>query len=65
MKIDHIILICNGCKQERTFYPDAPIASVEEFDVWLKTQVTQCTNVLCTAKTCDVKAHLMPEPGDK
>lgn len=65
MKIDHIILICNGCKQERKFYPDRPIVGAEELVDWLKTKPTQCPNVMCTATTCDVKAHLMPEGEQK
>ncbi len=58
MKIDHVIIVCNGCLSERRIDLDKPLASVEEVDVFLKTRPTQCS---CGAPTCDVKLHLAPD----
>jgi len=56
--VDHIVLVCNGCKVERTFWLDAPITSAEQLIEWMKTKPPPC---VCGAKTCDVKAHLKGE----
>lgn len=53
--IDHIIIVCKGCRQERTVYPDAPLRGAEALANWMQTRLTPCT---CGAATCDIKAHL-------
>lgn len=52
----HIILVCNGCRTERTLWPDVPLYGADELIEWMKTKPTQCP---CGAGTCDVKAHLL------
>lgn len=53
--VDHVILICKGCRQERTIYPDIPLVGAEQLIEWMKTKATRCA---CGATHCDVKAHL-------
>ncbi len=63
--VDHLILVCKGCRQERTIYPDVPLIGAQEVIEWIKTKPTRC---LCGATHCDVKLHiknpevLKPEP---
>lgn len=52
---DEITLVCNGCRGERVFYPDAPLVGAEALIHWMKTKATACT---CGAATCDVKARV-------
>ena len=52
---DHIILVCNGCKGERKYYPVKALTT-EELIVWMKTKTEPCP--ICPSKTCDVKAHI-------
>ena len=55
IEIDHIILVCKGCRGERTIYPDRPLYGADELIEWMKTKPTACG---CGATHCDVKAHL-------
>jgi hypothetical protein len=57
--IDRMIVTCLGCRSERKFYPDVPIAGVDAFEAWLKS-IPQCA---CGATHCDVKAHML-ETGE-
>jgi len=53
--IDHVIVVCTGCRRERTVYFDKPLNGAQELVVWMKTKLTPCG---CGATTCDVKAHI-------
>jgi hypothetical protein len=53
--VDHLILICLGCRQERTIWPDVPLVGAEACVEWLKTKHTKCP---CGATHGDVKMHL-------
>ena len=55
IEVDHVILVCNGCRGERTIYPDKPLRGAQELIEWMKTKTVACA---CGAKTCDVKAHI-------
>jgi hypothetical protein len=55
VEFDHVVLVCNGCRSERTIYPDRPIRGAQELIEWMKTKPTKCS---CGALTCDVKAHV-------
>ena len=57
-EIDHIIAICNGCRQQRTFWPDKHLLSAQEFIKWTK-DPANLTPCVCGATTCDLKAHLV------
>jgi hypothetical protein len=54
--VDHLILICKGCFQERTIYPDVPFIGAAECAEWLKTKPSRC---ICGATHCDVRMHIM------
>jgi len=55
MKIDYLIIICNGCARERTIDFNPLLQGAEEFDRWMKTKLTPCG---CGATHCDINAHL-------
>lgn len=59
IEIDHIILVCKGCRGERTIYPDVPLRGAEQLIAWMKTKPTRCA---CGATHCNVKAHLKDVP---
>jgi hypothetical protein len=54
--VDHLILICLGCRAERTFWPDVPLVGAAACSEWLKTKPMRCT---CGATHCDVKMHIV------
>jgi hypothetical protein len=54
IEIDYIIIVCKGCRGERTIY-DVPLHGAQELIEWLKTKPTRCG---CGADTCDIKAHV-------
>jgi len=60
IEIDHIIVVCKGCKGERTFFPDRPLRGAKELIEWLDSKPTRCG---CGATHCDVKAHLKSNGG--
>lgn len=53
--VDHVIVVCKGCRGERTYYPDANLTGAQALIAWIDTKLTPCA---CGAETCDVKAHL-------
>lgn len=55
IEIDYLVLVCNGCRGERTIYPDVSLRGAKELIEWLRTKPTACA---CGAPTCDVKAHV-------
>ncbi len=59
IEVDQIVLICNGCKGERLFYPNPPLVGAAAVDVWLKTKTTRCC---CGAATCDARLRLKAAP---
>jgi hypothetical protein len=52
--VDHLIVVCKGCRIERTIYPDVPLVGSDALISWMS-NIEPCS---CGAKTCDVKAHL-------
>ena len=57
IEVDYVIVICKGCKSERTVYPDRPLYGAEEVIAWIKTKPTGCMH-MCGATHCDLKMHL-------
>lgn len=57
--VDHVIVHCNGCGQERKFPIDPPFRSADAFIAWQKSGVvTPCS---CGYPTADMKLHLVDE----
>ena len=54
--VDRLILICLGCRAERTIWPDVPLVGAAACSEWLKTKPTRCA---CGATHCDVKMHIV------
>lgn len=54
IEIDHVIIVCKGCKGERTVHPDRPLRGAAEVIEWIKTKPTACA---CGATHCDLKMH--------
>jgi hypothetical protein len=61
LEFDHIILVCKGCKGERTFYPDRPLRGASELIAWMNTKMVPCG---CGATHGDVKAHMKGAPDE-
>lgn len=57
--IDHIIIICKGCKRERTVWPDAPLVGAAQIKKFVDTGIPPCG---CGAKLCDLKMHVKGDP---
>lgn len=55
IEIDHLILVCLGCRGERIIYPDVPLRGAQELIAWIKTKPTRCP---CGATHADIKAHV-------
>lgn len=55
IEVDHVIIICSGCKGARTVYPDRLLRGSAEVIEWIKTKPTAC---VCGATHCDLKMHL-------
>lgn len=53
--IDQIILICNGCKGERLFYPNPLLDDIEKIKEWLNKKPTRC---ICGTEKCDAKMRI-------
>ena len=60
MKVDYIIIVCKGCKRERTAHPDKPLTSAQEVKDWIDNHLPAFA-CICGAKTCDLKLRLAKE----
>lgn len=56
VEIDHVIVLCNGCRGARKVVFEKPLRTTEGLDAWLKEGLDPCS---CGAKTCDVMAHMV------
>jgi hypothetical protein len=57
MMYDHVIIVCNGCRRERTHYFDEPLHGAEEIIAWTKTGLADFA-CPCGSSTCDLKIHI-------
>lgn len=58
LRIDFVILICQGCKVERRFTCEPVLHGADDVARWLATQPTRCS---CGAEKCDAKMHVMEQ----
>jgi hypothetical protein len=55
IQIDHVIVVCGGCRKERKLYPDKSIVGADALMEWANANVTRCR---CGAPTYNLKAHI-------
>lgn len=57
IEIDHVVIVCNGCRAHRYVYPDAPLVGADEIKGWIETQLPAyaCS---CGAERCELRMHI-------
>jgi hypothetical protein len=58
IRVDQVILICQGCKAERLFYPKPILVGAAAIKAWLDAKPTRCQ---CGATHCDAKMRLVKD----
>lgn len=56
IRVDHVIVCCNGCGSERTIWPDVALVGAEEIISFIRRGIAPCS---CGASTCNLAFHVL------
>jgi hypothetical protein len=56
--IDKVIVVCKGCRSERTMELPEPLVGAQAVHEWIQQGIPPCT---CGATHCDIKMRMVPE----
>lgn len=56
--VDHVIIICKGCKRERIVWPDAPLVGAAQIKQFTDAGIAPCG---CGAMKLHIKEEAKPD----